>query len=278
MTNRSPYGPDYSLLHAVLVLLGSLGMVAAGVYLVTTIDNPLPDQSQIQLAETLTQAPSRSPAPQCTPASRRMLAPGDGSVPVGGGVPAWAGSGGLAVSSGTPAPQGTYHINPDFDHARLGAPAVPSGGGPPSGAAIVDAGSPGESGSIGGTPETAFSAPDMNGRSVGGSATSGGTPQWRSEARALASRSRALSNELGWDDRQDSREASRSRSEDTDNEPSGEATTASERGASTSSTPGTPDRPDQVPLGGAEWLAAAGAAYALNRLREKDGDESEDDA
>jgi hypothetical protein len=34
-----------------------------------------------------------------------------------------------------------------------------------------------------------------------------------------------------------------------------------------------------VPLGGVEWLAAAGAAYALNRLREEDGEkESGDDA
>jgi hypothetical protein len=60
----------------------------------------------------------------------------------------------------------------------------------------------------------------------------------------------------------------------------GEATTASGTGPSSTSNPGTPDDPDQVPLGGTEWLAAAGAAYALNRLREEDGDEeeSEDDA
>jgi hypothetical protein len=40
--------------------------------------------------------------------------------------------------------------------------------------------------------------------------------------------------------------------------------------------PGTPTNPNQVPLGGAEWLAAAGAAYALNRLR-KEGDDEDDE-
>ncbi|PSQ73384.1 MAG: hypothetical protein BRD39_04340, partial [Bacteroidetes bacterium QH_9_64_21] len=54
----------------------------------------------------------------------------------------------------------------------------------------------------------------------------------------------------------------------------------SSTGPGSASGPGTPEDPNQVPLGGAEWLAAAGAAYALNRLREEDGDEEEsgDDA
>jgi len=44
------------------------------------------------------------------------------------------------------------------------------------------------------------------------------------------------------------------------------------------SAPGTPSEGEQVPLGGAEWLAAAGAAYALNRLRKEGDDEDEDDS
>jgi hypothetical protein len=36
--------------------------------------------------------------------------------------------------------------------------------------------------------------------------------------------------------------------------------------------------PPEVPLGGTEWLAAAGAAYALNRLRKENGDDPEDEA
>jgi hypothetical protein len=36
--------------------------------------------------------------------------------------------------------------------------------------------------------------------------------------------------------------------------------------------------PAQAPLGGAEWLAAAGAAYALNRLRKSESmDESDEE-
>ena len=49
-------------------------------------------------------------------------------------------------------------------------------------------------------------------------------------------------------------------------------------GAQTNNDPGTPSDPNQVPLGGAEWLAAAGAAYALNRLRKETGDDAEDEA
>jgi hypothetical protein len=57
----------------------------------------------------------------------------------------------------------------------------------------------------------------------------------------------------------------------------GEASTASAgTGPSAASGPGTPDAPNQVPLGGAEWLAAAGAAYAVNRLRRNQ--EGEDDS
>lgn len=40
--------------------------------------------------------------------------------------------------------------------------------------------------------------------------------------------------------------------------------------------PTAPSDPSQVPLGGAEWVAAAGAAYALNRVR-KDASEGGDD-
>lgn len=45
----------------------------------------------------------------------------------------------------------------------------------------------------------------------------------------------------------------------------------------TNSAPGLPgDDPSNVPLGGAEWLAAAGAAYAVRRLQ-KGATDSEDE-
>lgn len=40
--------------------------------------------------------------------------------------------------------------------------------------------------------------------------------------------------------------------------------------AQASDGPDMPDNPPQAPLGGTEWLAAAGAAYALNRLRKRE--------
>ncbi|PSQ89442.1 MAG: hypothetical protein BRD30_05670 [Bacteroidetes bacterium QH_2_63_10] len=57
---------------------------------------------------------------------------------------------------------------------------------------------------------------------------------------------------------------------------------ASSRAEGNASTAGarTNDRevppPPEVPLGGAEWLAAVGAAYALNRLR-RDGSDDEEE-
>ena len=110
-----------------------------------------------------------------------------------------------------------------------------------------------------------------------GAASGGDGPGWRTEARALARRSRALSTELGRLSREMRRE-SRYETTRKENGPSGDATTASGVGARSNSAPGTPDDPDQVPLGGAEWLAAAGAAYAFNRLRKTGEEESEGDA
>jgi len=277
MNSSSPYGPDYSLLHAVLVLLGGLGVVAAGVYLLSAIDN-LSDRSQIRVSDATTQVAPRSPASRTAPMGRRMLAPGSGSPFVGGGVPAWAGSAPQSVSSetGAPVPQGSYEVDPDFGHAQLGPPSVSSGDGPGA-AASTDAGAPSGSSSPGKIPGTAFSAPDLGGASFGRAASGDDGPGWRTEARALARRSRALSNELGRLSRETRRE-SRYETTRKENGPSGDATTASGVGARSNSAPGTPDDPDQVPLGGAEWLAAAGAAYALNRLRKTGEEESEGDA
>jgi hypothetical protein len=50
--------------------------------------------------------------------------------------------------------------------------------------------------------------------------------------------------------------------------------------AQTNDGPNMPDGsdgPPQAPLGGAEWLAAAGAAYALNRLRKRESTNEPDE-
>ena len=48
--------------------------------------------------------------------------------------------------------------------------------------------------------------------------------------------------------------------------------------AQSNSGPLMPTNPDQVPLGGTEWLAAAGAAYALNRLRNEEVEEEDEES
>jgi hypothetical protein len=289
MNASSPYGPDHSLLHAVFVLLGGLGLVAVGAYLVSALDVSSSQLGRAGLSDV--QAPRSEGAQRSALSGRRGGQRLQAPAPVGGSVPSWAGSGDGAAAQMARAPQGRYEVDPDFGAADLGAPGLGGSGlGAPSapagaplsgGRAVADAGTPGDAPQAGSAPLT----PDLGGgssggRSFGGSATGGDAPQWRSGAQALASRSRALSGALGRIDRQGSREASRSRSETAEGDPSGEATTASGTGHSSASDPGTPEEPPQVPLGGAEWLAAAGAAYALNRLREEDGDEEEsgDDA
>lgn len=291
MKNDSPYRPDHSLLHAALLLLGGLGTIAAGLYLLMAIDESLLPRHQIRGAEVpmdrrIRELPRRSPTTQRSPmVGHRTHRVREPPALVGGGVPAWTGASRPSVSlkkSSSQPPQGSYDVNPDFNHAQLGAHSKPSGNGPTGDARPnADAGAPGGDGSISRAPgaKITSSAPDLDEREVGGTAN-GDVPGWRSESRTLARRGRALSNELGRIDREKSREATGSRRESVEGESPDEAKTATSTRTSTSSVPGTPTDPDQVPLGGAEWLAAAGAAYALNRLRERDATESdaEDDS
>ncbi|MFB6273212.1 MAG: hypothetical protein ABEL51_10000 [Salinibacter sp.] len=172
----------------------------------------------------------------------------------------------------SPTSSDPYAVDPDLGHADLGAPSAPSGGGPGGGGAIADAGRAGESGPTGMASATSSSAPGLSGRSFSGSTTGRESPDWRSEAQALASRTRALSRELRRLDRSRGPASSNAASEQ-DRTDGTAATASTGSGPSASSGPGTPDSPPQVPLGGTEWLAAAGTAYALNRLRKDDTEE-----
>jgi len=271
MDAPSPYGSDHSLLHAVLVLLGGLDIVAVGAYLLTALDAPVSQRHRAQLAEGQEERPpgrAQRRAPSAMMSGAHSRAPGRASG--GGGVPAWAESGDAALPPRARAPQGSYEIDPDFGAADLGAPSASAGAAPGGGTAVADAGGPtGGASSSGGVSTT----PDLGGGSPGSATVGSGKKAWRSEARTLASRTRALSRELGRLDegnRSDGTNASSA-----SGRAPGEATTASGTGPSSTSNPGTPDDPDQVPLGGTEWLAAAGAAYALNRLRERESTDDE---
>lgn len=105
--------------------------------------------------------------------------------------------------------------------------------------------------------------------------------EWRSEASALGRRARALSGALTQLDRSGSSADGGPRAADTGNSASGDASTASTGGPhGPGDTPDPPPNPEQVPVdGGLGWLAAAGAAYAANRLRkQQNGGETDDEA
>lgn len=85
---------------------------------------------------------------------------------------------------------------------------------------------------------------------------------WRSEARKLAGRVRALSSQLGHLSRESSGGG-------TTEQGSQEVTAKGARSsASASSGPSLPSDPEKVPIGGLGWLAAAGAVYAVRCLQQ----------
>lgn len=173
-------------------------------------------------------------------------APSSRSNPLfgGGRAPAQSGSGVEAPFSESWQEEAT----PDLTGPSSGAPGAPSGGGAsagdegpePGGAAIASRGRTGSGG------------PARAERGSGG---------WRAEARRFSGRARALSNQLGQMARSGPEEQTKSTREDAP-----ATTSAGRTSSSASSDPGTPGDPSQVPIGGLEWLAAAGALYALRRL------------
>lgn len=277
MDNFSRYRPDRSLVHAVALLLGGCGVVAGGIYVLFLVEPPLVRWHQAHVAEiraeqqavTSRRMDRAAQRPPRRPAGSGLPRAGGASVFAGGGVPVWAGSGGRpAPSTRSAPPVADYGVEPDFGHARLDGPSSAGGGAPAaSGAAVAEANGP-----TGGAPSASVASPTVDlGSSALAAQNSGG---WQSEASTLNRRVRALDGAI----------ASLNRSNNTtgssaNTQPSGTASTASaSRGSrSSSSGPGVPDEPNQVPLGGAEWLAAAGAAYAMNRLR-KNGEDEEDGA
>jgi len=267
--NNSPYSSDRSLLLAIGILTGGAVLCAGGFYVLSFLSpTSTGGGSMVGVQGRIPASSGQTPL-----VSRRSPR---SSPPAAEEGPAWARStpGGV-VSGASRAPRTTsdpYMVEPDFGHAELGGPSGGAARAPSGGVAIAGTG--------GSDTDPTPSASDLSARSFGGQGAAGDASQWRSEAQTLASRTRALSNALGRIDRAGSREGASSRSKSEEGGSPGEATTASGTGTGTTSDPDTPGDPNQVPLGGPEWLAAAGAAYALNRLRERDGDEPEsgDDA
>jgi hypothetical protein len=193
-------------------------------------------------------SPSSTPAAQGPPA-RRSRPPIAGRSPLASGAPSGRRLGATGEAAAPFSKSWRQRATPDLTGPTSGGEKQGSaGGGAPasSGPAIASSRSSGESGWI---------------------RTGGGTDVgWRAEARRLANRSRALSRQLGQMAQDRNSETAK---KDASSRAEGNASTA---GARTNDREVPP--PPGVPLGGAEWLAAAGAAYALNRLR-RDGSDDE---
>jgi hypothetical protein len=270
MKLSDPYVPDRSLLLAI-ALLGIGGLFAGGgLYVVSGLmGGPSGSGGAIGGGAVAGGGPVR-PAPG-SPGPR---ASGGPSAPLaGGGVPGWAqtrSSSSSAAASSAPAPSSSAppsFVSPDVDlgHADLGTPKA---GGTVSGAG--GAPSSGRSSLAGSLPTGSQGSASSRPRS---SSASGGQT-WLSETSELSGNLRALSRALATRERNGENDRGRPTSDRTeesaDRSGNGEASTSS-------GPPGPGDDPDNVPLGGAEWLAAAGAAYAVRRLQKRGIAESEDD-
>lgn len=225
-----------------VVCLGALLLVPLGYLATTTVEGNWNSGTQRDLVggeRPSTRAPTRDLA-----RTRRATRIPDLSTPVFGGGPV---SGGV---SGTRAP-----FSADWREQATPSLTDPSTGGPSGGAQAGRSGS-GQTGPIIATrrpSRTTWSETEQGGRRGGSS--------WRSEAKRLSSRTRALAGQLG--------QMARSATDKRTSEQSDKVETAS-RGrsaASAASDPGTPGDPSQVPIDDhVHWLAVFGLLWGMWRI------------
>lgn len=199
---------------------------------------------------------ARGPAPTGGrgPAGRPSRVPGL-SNPLSGGGP----TGGSAP--GTEAPfsngwqnQATPDLTGPSGSGGLGSGGVPAGGG------AVGEGAPASEG-----PTIALRRSPSGGESgAGRTSIRPENSGWRAEAQNWSGRARALSNQLGQMQRRQGRSAPEQTGESSPTD--ADAKTSSGQGSASTSNPGTPDAPNEVPIGGLEWLAAVGLLHGLRRL------------
>ena len=268
MPPPSIYRPDWSLPVAVAVLIGRSFLAAGIVYLLTISADNLTGSHQARLAGSQSQGHARSAAPATrSGAQSGALRQTRSPAPPFGGVPAWAGSGVPAVPPRSPTGN-AYDLRPDMSHAELG---VPSGGLDPSRSNIGAAWAGVES-SLDKGPEAGSASRVAHLGAHSSSASSGGGPEWRSEASELGRQARALSGALAHLGRSGRSKNANPRSDGTNSPTDGDASIAgADRGSrAAANTPDPPPPPPEVPVDGSlGWLAAAGAAYPANRLRKR---------
>lgn len=270
--DNSPYGPDRSLPLAIGLLVGGLVICGGGMYALSELS-----VNAVQRTTEYAGAPARPSlsAKGASRASRGSQRPPsmDGTVDRNG-VPGWARWTPRPAPAPRPSSESSYEIDPNFGHAELGTSATPSGASPGAGAMTE-----GGASSMSGAPDRGGSVPTAD---LGGKSVPTANDGWRSEASTLNRRVRALEGALAGMDRANrSSESRKSHREENRSRSDADASTAStgQGSSNASSPPGTPDDPPQVPVdGGLGWLAAAGAAYAANRLRKKANEDDEDEA
>jgi hypothetical protein len=200
---------------------------------------------------------SAPPAPQAKSGFRgRRPAPASRSPSImREGAPAPSGSGAEVPFSDGWQSQATPELTGPTGSGGAGSSGVPSGG------AAIGEGAIGDGTAESDGPTIASRRPQGSLRNNSARTGSEGAA-WRSEARKLSGQARALSNQLGQMERAGPEEEAQSSRE------APAAKTSDGRGkASVSSDPGTPEDPDQVPIGNhLHWLLAAGVLWGIWRL------------
>lgn len=269
MTFPASNGPDRSLLIAATVLVGGCLLGAGTLYLATTLAEELaplrPTHTTAWGEQQRDTAPHYSAVARPTaPTPPRMggLRAQSRSQPLAGGrLPAWAESGPTAPPARRPSPPPkTYELRADLSHARV--EALPSPG--ETQASAPEAPSNALAASRPSAAPNRSPSPDLTPES----AASGAETEWTSELSRLNGRLRALDGALAQLNRNDG-SAARGQTKHSQRTEALRGESGAER---TASAPSPPNEPPQVPVdGGLGWLAAAGAAYATQRLWAQSG-------
>jgi hypothetical protein len=266
----SAYGPDRSLLLAIAILLGGGLFAGAVLYLLNSTAGTVAEWHRARLAEANAQERARvetmRPAEPPLSSGRPLGRQPGLRLPPPPPVPLWN-----AQGAPDPPPAQPPEFRPDLRYGALG-PSYESSAAP-NGTAL--SGSSEGPRSVDGETSSLADAPSLTADL--GTGPSGGHGSWRSEVDELGRQARALSGEIARLNR--ARSAGRSGPPSQSDGPSGSSTTAgSSPSPSSGAPPSTPGPPSQVPVdGGLGWLAAAGAAYAANRLRKEHEERGSDD-
>lgn len=251
MSKIRSFWPDRSLRLAIVIVTGMTMLGAGGVYLFVEVAawvpvSPLPRDARIAKKgfPGVRQASRRQrmSTTRRVRSGRRRSPDADPLFPLATPAPS------VTRFEPTPPPPYASEFHVDLSHARLDGPAP--------GPSRLRYSSTAEE-------EVPSSSSVVEGVEFPTGVDTGTDPQgerpWRSAVEDLNRSLHALDGTLAALNRTEERQSSSSTRYE-----------ATKRQSASGPTP--PGRPDPVPLGGAGWLAAAGAAYAVRRLRKENRD------